>query len=39
MPETAHLGDAATTDFAVQSPTRQETIASGLPFALTGISR
>jgi hypothetical protein len=26
-------------DFAVLSPTRQETIASGFHFALTGISR
>jgi hypothetical protein len=31
--------DVATTVFEVQSPTCQETMASGLRFALTGISR
>jgi hypothetical protein len=35
----ATLSDVVTTDFEVQSPTRQETIASGLRFALTGTSR
>jgi hypothetical protein len=35
----ATLSDVAMADFEVQSPTRQETIASGLRFALTGTSR